>query len=252
MFTSACWVATVFPTSLLHPIQLSTSKKSTRTACLEYVKYGPLISKQKCGTFENLLINIHTSQWSQSNVSCASLRRWHSCRIPSFLASSLDLLGLSRHHQTTIIKPCGVMSTFSRSFKLVLRSQTRRGTTLRMSQHGSSTSYSVSSTWSNYGVLKWFWHQWSSNDMYAPESIELLQKSGIDFQRHEEIGILPNDFAELMITSGLVLAPETKWISFHRWVLLNVRAYLRITFLSLFTPDSCTRLPLVLCRLSMV
>ena len=52
--------------------------------------------------------------------------------------------------------------------------------------------------------------------MYAPESIELLQKSGIDFQRHEEMGILPNDFAELMITSGLVLTDETKWISFHR------------------------------------
>jgi hypothetical protein len=60
-----------------------------------------------------------------------------------------------------------------------------------------------------------------SDDMYAPESIELLQKSGIDFQRHEEIGILPNDFAELMITSGLVLAPETKWISFHRQVTLS-------------------------------
>ncbi|KAI0322419.1 ribonuclease H-like domain-containing protein [Amylostereum chailletii] len=54
-----------------------------------------------------------------------------------------------------------------------------------------------------------------NEDMYAPESIELLQKSGIDFQRHEEIGILPNDFAELMITSGLVLTDETKWISFH-------------------------------------
>ncbi|KAH7913977.1 ribonuclease H-like domain-containing protein [Hygrophoropsis aurantiaca] len=54
-----------------------------------------------------------------------------------------------------------------------------------------------------------------NEDMYAPESLELLQKSGIDFQRHEEIGILPNDFAELMITSGLVLAPEVKWVSFH-------------------------------------
>lgn len=52
--------------------------------------------------------------------------------------------------------------------------------------------------------------------MYAPESVELLQKSGIDFGRHEEYGISPNDFAELMITSGLVLSPETKWISFHR------------------------------------
>jgi len=54
-----------------------------------------------------------------------------------------------------------------------------------------------------------------SNDMYAPDSIELLQKSGIDFLRHEEAGIMPNDFAELMTTSGLVLTPDTKWISFH-------------------------------------
>ena len=55
--------------------------------------------------------------------------------------------------------------------------------------------------------------------MYPPDSVEQLQKAGIEFQKHEEYGILPNDFAELMITSGLVLAPETKWISFHRWVL---------------------------------
>ena len=54
--------------------------------------------------------------------------------------------------------------------------------------------------------------------MYPPDSVEQLQKAGIEFQKHEEYGILPNDFAELMITSGLVLAPETKWISFHRWV----------------------------------
>ena len=52
--------------------------------------------------------------------------------------------------------------------------------------------------------------------MYSPDSIELLQKSGIDLQRHEEMGIEPNDFAEFMITSGLVLVEDTKWISFHR------------------------------------
>jgi CCR4-NOT transcription complex subunit 7/8 len=56
-----------------------------------------------------------------------------------------------------------------------------------------------------------------SEDMYAPESIDLLQKSGIDFTRHEEIGIVPNDFAELMVTSGLVLSDDTKWVSFHRF-----------------------------------
>lgn len=51
--------------------------------------------------------------------------------------------------------------------------------------------------------------------MYAPDSIDLLTKSGIDFQRHEEIGLLPAEFAELLITSGLVLSDEAKWISFH-------------------------------------
>ena len=56
----------------------------------------------------------------------------------------------------------------------------------------------------------------SREDMYAPESLDLLQNSGIELQRHHEMGIEPNDFAELMITSGLVLSPDTKWISFHR------------------------------------
>ena len=32
--------------------------------------------------------------------------------------------------------------------------------------------------------------------MYAPDSVDLLTKSGIDFQRHEEMGILPQNFAE--------------------------------------------------------
>ena len=64
-----------------------------------------------------------------------------------------------------------------------------------------------------------------SEDMYAPESIDLLQKSGIDLQQHEEMGIEPNDFAELMITSGLVLLEDTKWISFHRWVLPFYRVF---------------------------
>ena len=66
--------------------------------------------------------------------------------------------------------------------------------------------------------------------MYPPDSVEQLQKAGIEFQKHEEYGILPNDFAELMITSGLVLAPETKWISFHRWVVCYFMVNLGNTF----------------------
>lgn len=58
---------------------------------------------------------------------------------------------------------------------------------------------------------------WVSEDMFTPESVEQLQKAGLDFQRHEEFGIIPNDFAELMITSGMVLSQDTRWISFHRY-----------------------------------
>jgi CCR4-NOT transcription complex subunit 7/8 len=58
-----------------------------------------------------------------------------------------------------------------------------------------------------------------SDDMFVPDHLDNIQKSSnIDLQRHEELGILPQDFAEMMITSGLVLTEEPKWISFHRYV----------------------------------
>ena len=56
-----------------------------------------------------------------------------------------------------------------------------------------------------------------SDDMYAQNSIDLLTKSGIDFKRHEEYGIDVLDFGELLITSGLILSDDVKWITFHRY-----------------------------------
>ena len=53
-------------------------------------------------------------------------------------------------------------------------------------------------------------------DMYAQDSIDLLNRAGIQFKRHEEDGIDVSDFAELLITSGLVLNEDVKWLSFHR------------------------------------
>lgn len=52
-------------------------------------------------------------------------------------------------------------------------------------------------------------------DMFAQDSIELLQKSGIDFVQHQERGIDPTDFGVLLVTSGLVLSDSVKWLSFH-------------------------------------
>jgi len=52
-------------------------------------------------------------------------------------------------------------------------------------------------------------------DMFAQDSIELLQTSGLQFKRHEEDGIDVLTFAEFLMTSGLVLMENVKWLSFH-------------------------------------
>ncbi|KAG7273450.1 hypothetical protein CRUP_032698 [Coryphaenoides rupestris] len=55
-----------------------------------------------------------------------------------------------------------------------------------------------------------------TEDMYSQDSIDLLQNSGLQFKKHEEEGIDTLYFAELMMTSGLVLCDNVKWLSFHR------------------------------------
>lgn len=54
-----------------------------------------------------------------------------------------------------------------------------------------------------------------NEDMYAQDSIDLLAKSGIDFKEHDAKGIDVNDFGEILMTSGIVLNEDVKWISFH-------------------------------------
>lgn len=54
-----------------------------------------------------------------------------------------------------------------------------------------------------------------NEDMYAQESIDLLTKSGIDFGKHANHGIDVYAFGDLLISSGLVMLDEVKWISFH-------------------------------------
>lgn len=58
----------------------------------------------------------------------------------------------------------------------------------------------------------------TSEDMCAPDSLELLNKAGLDFDRHERLGIDVEYFGELLITSGLALFDEVRWVSFHRYV----------------------------------
>ena len=65
-------------------------------------------------------------------------------------------------------------------------------------------------------------HTWQFNfefdlqdDMAAEESIEMLQKAGLDFAAHAERGINARDFGAVLISSGLVGFDEVRWMSFH-------------------------------------
>ena len=71
-------------------------------------------------------------------------------------------------------------------------------------------------------------------DMYAQDSIELLQKSGIQFKKHEDDGIDPHLFAELLTTSGVVFMENVTWLSFHAYALCRAKGPGR--FLSLCLP----------------
>lgn len=64
-------------------------------------------------------------------------------------------------------------------------------------------------------VSIWVSVEFRREDMYAQDSIDLLRNSGIQFNKHEEDGIDPMDFAELLMTSGIVLMDNIKWLSFH-------------------------------------
>ncbi|CBZ27128.1 putative CCR4 associated factor [Leishmania mexicana MHOM/GT/2001/U1103] len=52
-------------------------------------------------------------------------------------------------------------------------------------------------------------------DVYAQDSIELLRHGGINFDYFNDFGIEVTHFAELLISSGLVLNSNVRWLAFH-------------------------------------
>ncbi|KAL7114299.1 hypothetical protein ACP275_04G111800 [Erythranthe tilingii] len=54
-----------------------------------------------------------------------------------------------------------------------------------------------------------------SEDIYNSDSIHLLRGSGIDFEKHVAEGVEANRFAELLMSSGVVLNGSVHWVTFH-------------------------------------
>jgi CCR4-NOT transcription complex subunit 7/8 len=76
-----------------------------------------------------------------------------------------------------------------------------------------------------------------TSDMYAADAIEMLSKAGLDFDKHKNKGIWPEDFGERVMSSGLVLNENVRWISFHG---LYDFGYLLKVCTSLDLPDSAS------------
>ncbi|GMH07054.1 hypothetical protein Nepgr_008894 [Nepenthes gracilis] len=54
-----------------------------------------------------------------------------------------------------------------------------------------------------------------TKDVYASESIDLLKQSEIDFEKNNNVGIDLSRFGELLMSSGIVLNDEIRWVTFH-------------------------------------
>ncbi|KAG6491244.1 hypothetical protein ZIOFF_052581 [Zingiber officinale] len=115
------------------------------------------------------------------------------------------------------IRPLGVFKCFADSNYHVLRANVDL---LHLIQLGLTFTNGAgllpTSSWGRPIVWQFNFREFDvENDISNPESIELLTKSGIDFIKNREFGVDAKRFAELLMSSGVVLNHSVSWVTFH-------------------------------------
>lgn len=68
----------------------------------------------------------------------------------------------------------------------------------------------------NFGGVWQFNFQYSlGTEMYREDTLASLKKAKIGFDRLEEMGVKPQNFAEILICSGILLNKQIHWVSYH-------------------------------------
>ncbi|KAJ0984299.1 hypothetical protein J5N97_002655 [Dioscorea zingiberensis] len=117
-----------------------------------------------------------------------------------------------------VLRPVGAFCTTAEYHYLTLKSNVD---ILKLIQLGITLSASdgslpVSPSTGRFLVWQFNFREFDpDSDIYAHDSIDLLTSSGIDLHKNREKGIDSLRFAELLMSSGIVLNDSIHWVTFH-------------------------------------
>jgi CCR4-NOT transcription complex subunit 7/8 len=86
---------------------------------------------------------------------------------------------------------------------------------LNLIQIGFSFSTEVGQVSKSEGCWQFNFYFNLKDTMFAQDSIDLLSKAGVDFDKHQKNGIYIKEFSDFLFESGLIFNKKIKWISFH-------------------------------------
>lgn len=117
-----------------------------------------------------------------------------------------------------VVRPVGVFKNSADYHYQTLRANVNMLKLIQLGLTFSDESGSLPRCGSNKEYCVWQFNFREFNlreDVYAQDSIDLLKQSGIDFRKNEERGIDSTRFAELLMSSGVVMNESMHWITFH-------------------------------------